>query len=181
MKTILFTIYSFLAIATTALNAQQLEMVWKSPAGDNVVMSGGSTMLLDSLDANFDGVKDLVLVKEGQANLEVVNGTNQNELWGYPLPLEGVWNDTMLVVGFFKFFNQSSESGDLKTMVVGRKIGNRVHGLPNVNAVVYNEGVAAFNSKYRMVNIRDYDNDGLSEMLLYNRSTKQLELWGKSD
>ncbi len=179
----MYSLITVLVCFISQLSAQQLALEWQgvagsAPTGNRVII----TDVDDMTDFNDDGKRDLPVFNKSTMTIPVTSGANSSQKWQYLPPL-GISFDMELwkVVGGFRIFTDGFESGStssLKAMVLAQRSGTRLSGLLDSGKVKYEGGVVVFNKSYQLVGIDDYDNDNLFELLLYDRNTKRMELWG---
>ncbi|HHL32961.1 MAG TPA: hypothetical protein ENJ30_01195 [Desulfobulbaceae bacterium] len=185
MKTIYLSIIVFICLLPK-LPAQQLTMEWRgsrdsAPAGNGVIV----TDVDDMTDYNDDGIRDLPVVIRTDRVISVTSGADKSQKWVYTPPQDITSNmDIWKVVGGFRIFADGFEYGNtsgLKAMVLAQKNGSRYRGLLETDRVKYEGGVVVFNKRYGLVGIDDYDNDTLFELLLYDRVSGRMEMWGEGN
>lgn len=188
MKT-LYVLPIFVAALVLAIpaHAQELQVEWQGPPGATPISGFAPLKPAEFLmDANGDGIADLVINDEATHQLIVVSGADRSTQWTYPLGFDaevqqqakqGGLSEEDVLVEFVEIVGD----GGLKEAVVARRQGNRLIGVLEGGKVNVESGVVLFGQQYVLLGIDDYDDDGDVELYLGETEKRVVELWGPED
>lgn len=172
----LLSVAAFILLLASHASAQFTKLLEfsGSPLANGLTPTVGSSRG-DFMDANGDGVPDLIISDKSTPKLDVVSGANHSERWEYPLT--GILPSAVQKLRFFGFYELDGDQS-FKEVVMGERSGNKIIAI--LIAIFDDSPVARFGEEYRLMGIGDYLGNGKMQILITDPApaNPRIELWG---
>ena len=172
MKTLLFVLTLLLCAPAYAQSNDSLVVLFASQPGVRPFFLDGSQSVRNT-DANGDGTRDFIMRREDDdgnlVRLAAFDMTTREEIW--TLNLTGL--DVGLVWGIYSLMVE----GEKRRVVV--LSGEASRGAFIFRPEIDDEVLFRLDpATYRLFGITDLNNDGSDDLIVGNRATRTVEVWG---
>ena len=179
MKNIFWVLVTIVGFHFQANAQSGLQLEWAGPRA-NAPDHGFAPLkpaefLQAGIDANADGINDLVTWEQASGQLIITSGADRTTTWYFPVPPEiSADKNRFAFHGFFKILENAATPG-MKQLILGKRNGRKIVS----SVVIADTGVVKqFSETDVLMALDDYDNDGFVEILNGNRENGRIEIWG---
>ncbi len=163
------------AFITSHMLAQSLTMEWQGESGE-YPRSNNSGMLNNGVvdDYNGDGTADFIMIHSEANRVYVISGSDRRDRQEFdPGFLLSVKPKNIEA-----FFLEGITNGSVSMALCNNEVIGVLQGLRNDNLLLLEGQLLTFPKTHHLLEVADYDRDGLFELLFANKKEDRAEIWG---